>query len=291
MIHHKNFPFHEPEDETEIIHVNHPRTGGIRIGRIIVFLLIGTLLFFAVKSLFDLGKGQIYHSGTPVIEANPEPYKTLPENPGGMDIPHADKEIYGHIRTPLDEAVDGPIDAYDAENSRPPTIAELAEKKEQETIKENLEISKTDIKAPATSAVPNTTPQGKTIKIDKKGRTVDITPTAAANDPQAQKAKRIDVEKVLAKRTENEYWLQLGTFKSEVEATKAWQQTREKNADILKTLTVKVTKSDMKDQGVLYRLQAGSAEDEEAAKEYCRKLTARKQNCFYTIIKTQNNEL
>ncbi len=278
MIHHKNFPFHEPDDETEIIHVNHPKSGG-RIGKIIIWLIILVAMFFATKSLFDLGKGQIYRSGTLVIEPSPDPYKTHPEDPGGMEIPHADKEIYGHIKTPMDEAVDGPIDAYSAENSRPPTIAELADKNARE-------YAKTDMP----EVVKPQEIQGKSIKVNKKGHVIDIPQTPATSET-ASKAKRIDVEKVLAKRTENEYWLQLGTFKSEAEATKAWQQTREKNADILKDLTIKVTKSDMKDQGILYRLQAGSADDEEAAKAYCRKLNARKQSCFYTIIKTQNNGL
>ena len=286
MIHHKNFPFHEPDDETEIIHINHPGSGGLRLGKVIFFILIAVAVFFGAKALYNLGKGQIYQAGTPVIEPNPEPYKTKPEDPGGMEIPHSDKEIYDHLRTPMDDAVDGPIDAYSAENSRPPTIAELADKNQREYAK--IDIPETVIK-PELPPV-NTS---KNIKVSKNGRVIDVPQSSSVTTiaPNAQKAKRIDVEKVLAKRTENEYWLQLGTFKSESEATKAWQQAREKNSDILKDLTVKVTKSDMREQGVLYRLQAGSAEDEEAAKSYCRKLTSRKQSCFYTIIKTQNNEL
>jgi len=272
MIHQKNFPFHEPDEETDIIHVNHPRGRG-GYGKVIIIVMVLVGLFFAVKSLYHLGKVQM-QSGIPVIEASPDAYKTQPEDPGGMEIPHSDKEIYSHLKSPMDEAVNEPIDAYSAENSKP-TIAELSAKNTPPDINH-------------AGAVTST--QAKTIKLNKKGKEIDIAQSSPADDAPP-KAKRIDVEKVLAKRTENEYWLQLGTFKSEEEATKAWQEMREKNSDILGALTIKVTKSDMKEQGVLYRLQAGSADDEEAAKSFCRKLNGRKQSCFYTIIKTQNNDL
>ncbi len=283
MVHQKNFPFHEPEDETEIIHVDpvsHSRAGWV--ARIVVILVICVVIFLSAKGLFDLGRGTYGTNDVPVIEANPEPYKTLPENPGGMEIPNSDKEIYGKIKMPIE----GPIDNNVNEIAKDDRLEKLIESK-------NLDgAGKTTGPAPKEAAV---VPDTKTIKFTTHG--AEIVPSTDATEVVAQphKAKRIDVEKVLARKTDTEIWLQLGSFKSEEEATKAWQDTREKNTDILKDMTIKVTKTDLKDQGVFYRLQAGSVEDEETAKGLCRKLNERKQSCFYTVIKntpddSQGNE-
>lgn len=283
MIHQKNFPFHEPDDETEIIHVNHSGRFGL-ISKIIVILAIIILVGFAVRSAFNLGKGGEAYDGTiPVIEANPDPYKTVPEDPGGMEIPNIDKEIYGKLKSPIDSPLEEPSDAYANENYKDPLSRALKEESDRASLanKQLRSSSEPEIIRPATDNKPGP----KTVRLNGKAKEVDIAQDEPATQPRA---KRIDVEKVLAKKNETEIWLQLGSYKSEEEATKAWQETREKDSDILGDLTVKVTKSDMKDQGVLYRLQAGSVDDETAAKNYCSKLAARKLGCFYTVIK--NND-
>ena len=33
----------------------------------------------------------------PLIKADPRPMKTAPDKPGGMEVPHQDKEIYGKL--------------------------------------------------------------------------------------------------------------------------------------------------------------------------------------------------
>lgn len=283
MIHDKNFPFHEPEDETEIIHVGHGHRGGA-IGKTIIVVLIIIAIFFGARALFNLGKGDAMDNGMAVIEPNPEPYKVAPENPGGMNIPHIDKEIYGRLKMPIEE----PIDIYDQHNHADP-ISRAAEEESKYT-KEVMKLESYSEKKVMAASEPTTSrSEPKAMRIGVDGREIKYDNSKVLTvGTQAHKAKRIDVEKVLSKKNASEIWLQLGSFKVEEEATKAWQDNREKNSDVLKDLTIKVTKSDMKDQGVLYRLQAGPVEDERAAKTFCVKLNERKQSCFFTSLKGTN---
>ena len=272
---HTEFPFHEPDDDTEIIHVapeHHSRKS--KIGRLLIIFLAAIAVVIGAKELFELGKGKLSDGEIPTIEANPEPYKAVPENPGGMQIPNIDKEIYAKLKMPIDTPINEPVQSNDA-------LSKMVEKEQMKIAAED-----SSDQAPNNSKIIHPTEHKsgpETIKLTPSGpRIIDI--------PQPKESsgiKKIDVEKVLANKGEvNEIWLQLGSYKSEDEATKAWQDVREKNGDIIKDLTVKVKKTDMKDQGIFYRLQVGPVADDETAKTMCARFNDRKQNCFYTSFKS-----
>ena len=270
MIHHKDFPFEPREEEAEIIHLS-PRSRHHRsskLSKLVVTLIFVGLIGLSAKALYDFGRNETAgDSGTHVIEAIPEPYKTRPEDPGGMEILHADKEIYEHLKMPIDD----PIDLYaEGKQISPPRKLPSA--------------------APTNNKLPDiirpSKPEPKIITIGPDGKLVASTQTTIASSPgNLLTGKKIEVDKVLAKKSGPAIWLQLGTFKSEQEATKAWQEAREKNADVLNGIGIKVTKSDMGAQGVIYRLQSGPVDTEDSAKKLCSRLNERRQGCFYTITK------
>ena len=290
MIHNENFPF-DNEDDVEIVHVSHEeKSGGGILGKLIIILIVVALIGLSGKALYDFGKGGSGSNGSlAVIEPNPEPYKVAPEDPGGMDIPHIDKEVYE-----LKNRLDAPIDTA-AEQADP--IASIIEHEEKFEAKP-LPINKIAIpKKPPKSELKDM-PEVVKPKSDKsQPKIVTISPNgeattslAKSSENQLTGAKKISIEKILAKKSGPEIWLQLGTFRTEQEATKAWQTTREKNSDILGGTGIKVTKSDMAEQGIFYRLQSGPVDSEEQAKNLCRQLNGRSMNCFYAIIKPEDQQ-
>jgi cell division septation protein DedD len=189
-----------------------------------------------------------------------------------MEIPHLDKQIYNKLDKELGAAIDMNDDSLLPLPNRDDLMAQLLE---EEANKEQINSTIRKKKS-----VPN-------IPIIKE--TEDIEIKLDENPPKTDevKAKRIDVEKVLAKKNLDEIWVQLGTFKAEDEATKAWQEVRESNADIFGDVGIRVTKSES-DKGIYYRLQSGPIYNEDDARDLCKKLNARQQSCFYVNTKGSN---
>ncbi len=286
MIHHKDFPFDPRDEEAEIVHLppgakHHSNS----LTRLVVSIVLLLMVILSVKALYDFGRGGVEDSGFKIVEANPEPYKIRPENPGGMKIFHEDKEIYEHLKMPIEQ----PIDAF---SQREKTFAEILRDEPkmfvppQPSSRPNPAAT---VPPPASTAKTPGRPEPKVITIGADGKPhVSTTPSARVSEPSLTGIKKIEIDKVLAKRSNPEVWMQLGTFKSEQEATKAWQDVREKNSDVLSGIGIKVTKSDMGAQGVVYRLQSGPVQTEEDAKGLCRKLNERGLSCFFTTITPAN---
>lgn len=275
MIHHKDFPFEPQEEEQVIVHVSPTakKTSSGKISKFLVIVVFLGMIALSVKALYDFGKGDNGWDGTVrVIEPIPEPYKIKPEDPGGMDILHDDKEIYEHIKMPFEQ----PIDIY---SDREDPIADLianSDKIPSSQIAKPLPKPEVDVFRPKK-------PEPKIVTINGEKSTIAPSNMVNTINQLTGGEKRIEVDKVLAKKLDPEIWLQLGTFKSEQDATKAWQDVREKNTDILGTNGIKVTKSDNGPQGITYRLQSGPIASEDEAKLLCGKLNQRQLSCFHTI--------
>lgn len=260
MIHHKDFPF-EDKEEQEIIHVSNSSLWKHHKWKILGLAFVIASLMFGGKYLYDLGRGSTNPMDAPLITATNEPFKAKPEDPGGMVIPHMDKDIFDSIDedfTPKAENIQ-PIDSYekpmafDTEND---PLANLIEKEKVDKVK------------------PQIKPKSKTVKLDGSSNYKKPVITAG------RKSKKIDIDKVLAKQKAPEYWVQLGTFSSDDAATKAWQEVSEKNEDILGDYNTKISKSDLGENGVFYRLQSGPLSSHLEATNLCQNLNKREQNCF-----------
>lgn len=73
------------------------RGGMVLVGAVAAFALLGGGATLAYRTLFDTS----YQSGPPpVIQANVEPTKFAPDDPGGTDVPHQNKLIYDRVAGP-----------------------------------------------------------------------------------------------------------------------------------------------------------------------------------------------
>ena len=194
MIHHKDFPF-EDKEEQEIVHVSNGNLWQHHKWKILGLAFVIAGFMFGGKYLYDLGRGSTNPMDVPLVTANVEPFKSKPEDPGGMVIPHMDKDIFDSIDENFEPSSTEvqPIDTYE----KPLDMEEdpLANLIEEETNKDVQPQSK-----PA--------PKPKTVKADgSSSYKKPILPSG--------KSKKINVNKVLAKQAAPEIWVQLGTFNSE----------------------------------------------------------------------------
>lgn len=286
MIHNKNFPF-DGEDR-EILHVS-PRNSAVKkMGiKIVLLSLFFASLMFGAKYAYDLGRGTKDFAQAPLVVAKNEPYKKAPEEPGGMKIPYFDKEIYKNLNPAF---IDSDEDAKPLPAPEKPietdSIAALIEDNFEDNfasdynpIEPTFDNYDGDVKEDSI-VIPPPPPisKPKTFKLGSDGK---LTQSSKPKPIIMENSKKIDITKILAKREESEIWIQLGTFPNEQEATKAWQNVRENNADILGNSKTKITKSDLGDNGVFYRLQSGPFNSESDAREICKEMNAREQNCFF----------
>lgn len=272
MIHNQNFPF-DGEDR-EIIHVNPRNSAAKKMGpKIVLLSLFFASLMFGAKYIYDLGRGSKDFAQAPLMIAGNEPFKKTPEDPGGMKIPYIDKEIYKNLNPAF-------IDQHEDISTMPEAEKPMETDVMASLIENNFDDGFDDedsnpssIKIPAK---PSNKPQRFKLSGDGQlAKASGSTPERTAN------SKKVDVTKILAKQNESEIWIQLGTFPNEQEATKAWQSVREKNGDILGGNQIKITKSDLGDKGVFYRLQSGPFESEASARDICKAMNEREQNCFF----------
>lgn len=86
-----------------------PRSRGLMLGiAVIGVLLIGGFVAWAYLA----GDDQTAGTELPVVTADRSPYKVRPEEPGGMDVPNQDKEVY--------ERISGEGEGEDVERLLPP---------------------------------------------------------------------------------------------------------------------------------------------------------------------------
>jgi cell division septation protein DedD len=76
------------------------------------------------------------------------------------------------------------------------------------------------------------------------------------------------------------FQIQLASVPSEDAAQAEWKRVNGRHKDLLAALTPAITKADLGERGVYYRLRAGPLADKAAADELCASLAADKVGCI-----------
>ncbi|MGQ0662088.1 MAG: SPOR domain-containing protein [Pseudomonadota bacterium] len=185
----------------------------------------------------------------PLIRAEQRPIKVRPEHPGGLEVPHQDKEIYSRVGqlapaapTPLPPGVERLLPPPEAPLPRPlapPEIPAVAAPPPAIAVPE----------APAAGAPPS--------------------PPAVAAPPPA-----------VAVAGGAGFRVQLGSVKSPEHATREWEKLRRAYPDVLENLTLTVVQADLGERGTFYRIQAGPLGDHATASAICAALAPHRVGCL-----------
>lgn len=238
-------------------------------------------------------------SEIPVIRRPQTAIKIRPENPGGMDIPNQDKEVYNIVEkknvdttvvenllptpeTPklpdiVPEVSDIDENAKDLDEIVDEVVDETQTKSTNtEKEAENKTVKVAEQKEQATSAVPE-----KPAELLKKEE--PKTEVKAEAKPEAkQPEKTNETAKVTAPATGGNWQIQLIASKNKAAVEKAWTDLSNRYA-LLKSYNHEIQTSDLGAQGIFYRLRAGAFADKNAASAAC--ATLKKQGLNDCIAK------
>lgn len=228
-----------------------------------------TLMLLSVVALLVVFAGVVFlayrqgnqsgvNGAPPILRADGEPTKELPENPGGKKFPHQDAGVYNRI------AGDGQTARGDSEQLLPPAEEPLAI--------DNSAVSPSDQRAMDRMAQAIETaplePAGEGARVE------DVAPVEEA--PPAGEVAPAGPAPVV---TDGGYVVQLAAFRDEAAAREAFGKLQSKYPDLLGPLGIDIQRADLGDKGIYYRLRAGYVE-KAAADALCGRLEEKGQGCL-----------
>ncbi len=253
----------------------------IAVLAVLIVAGFGTGIWYA----YDQGVKKGVQLAPPIISADTTPVKEKPEDPGGMEIPHQDKQVFGVLKSdgetvkveklmqPPEEATD---DAPAANTEDATTESAATTESSEQAPKEDL-IGKTiekveqaaketteTVEKTVTEAAPASTSETKT---EEK---VAVVAPKPAPKPKAKPAAASGAR----------YRVQLGSFRSSDAAENQWKILNSKFGSLLSNVSYRVEDVTVQGKGTFHRLQAGAYDSRTNANKLCDALKAKKQDCL-----------
>ena len=209
----------------------------------------------------------------PVIRRPQTAIKIKPENPGGMDIPNQDKDVYNIVEKKN-------IDNTVVENLLPtpeqPKVPDIiAEAPVEENTNNNSLIATNDKETDTNKVTPNKPDDilatATSVSTEKKE---EVKQEIAKKAEQVKKVETKKVSEVKKETTKGKWQIQLIVSKNKASVEKTWANLSEKYAE-LKAMKHEIQTSDLGSQGMFYRLRAGSFASKEEAAKMCASLKAK----------------
>ena len=242
------------------------------IGAILALLIVGGF-GIGIWYAYDQGVKKGVQLAPPIISADTSPVKEKPDDPGGMDIPNQDKQVFSVLQSgdapekveklmpPPEEATTDSVPADSATDEKAPSDTEQAvDAKKLETLIEKASEPTATVKATQEAAPVKEAPA-----VEEK------VVVAAAPVPKK-------VEAPTASGTM--YRVQLGSFRDADSAEKQWATLQKKFKSLLGGVSYRIDDTTIKDKGTFHRLQAGAYQDRSSADKLCDALKAQKQDCL-----------
>lgn len=274
-------------------------------------LLTGAVAFLALAGFtvvvwyaYTLGIRAGTESVAPLIRADGRPTKIRPEQPGGMQIPHQDKEIYDTIAN----EEEGPR----VEVILPPPEAPLprpTEEEEEAMAAMEVEVREISPTAPPVPPPPSSIAELLEAVEAEEGAAEAAPPVPSAPEPLLPPVPPLEVAPILvpapapaapapelaivpeagsatieaaAVADLSARWrVQIAALRSEAKALSEWERFRRAHPDLLGALVLEIQRADLgSEKGIFYRLRAGPLADRTAAASLCVQLKVRGLGCL-----------
>ncbi|MCH8809032.1 MAG: SPOR domain-containing protein [Proteobacteria bacterium] len=264
-----------------------------------------TLAGFAgiVWYAYNWGLGQVDTARLPLILAEPEPIKSRPESPGGLEVPHQDKLVLNEVvpdpEKPQVERLLPPL-----ETPRPPKAPSAAEVEiatgtldepirsavppPPAPVPERSEAEAPQIPAAAPSPPPEPAPP-EPVLVPPQVAAQPAAPEPAAPEPAApepaataEPASPVQTGAVqtAARTPSGAYVVQLAALRARDGTRPAWARLQRAHPMLLGDRELTVQEVDLGERGIFYRVQAGFFPERAGASALCRALKARQQDCL-----------
>jgi hypothetical protein len=258
-------------------------TVGIALSALTVF--VGLIGYTYMQGAGNPGDGAV-----PLIKADPRPMKSAPDKPGGMDVPHQDKEIYSRMgRDAADRPVsprverllpppETPIERPRPAAAPPPLEPEIPPAPVVTPPPGAVEVAQPPALQPPPAPAPEPAPPRPTAA--PPASPPPVPPQATAVRPPPPPAPPPAAPAPPAAASGGRFRVQLAALRTQEDAQREWEKLRRAHPDLLGPLTLNVVRADLAGRGTFYRIQAGPLGDDGAAKELCRRLAEKKVGCL-----------
>ncbi|HEY8871757.1 MAG TPA: SPOR domain-containing protein [Stellaceae bacterium] len=213
-------------------------------------------------------QGGVQGDGVALIRADERPTKVKPDQPGGMAIPDQNVSLYNE--KPGGAQVENLLPAAPQPMPRPaPAPKEAAIAPPPTPPAPAAPVASPPASAPAAAPAASS---------PAKPAAKAAPPPAAKTAPQPRQPA--PVAAVAVPPGKGPIQLRLASLRSPEAAREEWARLKRENSDLLGNLTAVAVRTDLGDQGIYYRIQAGSFGDAAAAEKLCGELKRRKLGCI-----------
>lgn len=266
------------------------RQGGIRRRKPFVpFMVLGALAPLLGGVLWYSYPQEVEIQGTqavPIIRADAAPYKTVPDDPGGMAIPFRESTVFDALRAQRAESGERRIESLLPPAEEPVgrealfagLKTEMPEDVATAPAEEEVVIGAARSAAPVEAAATENSPQvpaAKPVQTAEKAQESAPAKPAVAKEEEGSAAARTEPAAGDSTRTTQEtggsHYIQLLSLRSDSDARAAWPGIQEKFSGALSGLGHRVQRADLGERGTYYRLQAGPV-SAERAKQLCQNI-------------------
>lgn len=246
----------------------------------------------------------------PIIRADATPYKSAPDNPGGMEIPYRDSTVFETLRNAriddgesgrVESLLDAPEEPIDrtqmfAGLKTEPMVTESVANAPIDTAQDFGPVATQDTQAGPDSVTTTDTPDNapaavaSTVTASELGSSGVPKPEhkpayAAAQIPEDKSAIVARAEPAAGDATARvdrtatpsggTHYIQLGSVKDRAGAEGEWKRLQKEFPAQLGSLTLRVQEANLGERGTFYRIQAGAL-DQASAKEICQAISSRR---------------
>jgi hypothetical protein len=239
--------------------------------------------------------GSTAETVAPLIKADQRPVRVRPENPGGMDVPHQDKEIYDRVgsraappataerllpppeapmarpQAPATTAIPAPPSGAQASPAPVGTVTTVPPRPAGAPPPQQANVPPSpDVAPPPPSSVTSQAviPPPATPSTPLPG-TRPPAPAAAVTPGPAATPSRPGGSRVV-----------LASVQSEPDAQREWARLVRAHGAALSSMAPEFVRTDLGDRGVFWRIYVGPAEAAPDAQARCAALKQRQVNCF-----------
>ncbi|HVM80687.1 MAG TPA: SPOR domain-containing protein [Stellaceae bacterium] len=234
-------------------------------------LAVMALCAGAVWVAYELKRAPEAGAHAPLIQADNQPVKVKPGDPGGMEIPNRDRLVFNQKGDSTAEHVLAPPEAPMPRPAPQPAATPPPPQTQSSAVPPPPAQAPAPPAAPAPSAITGA-PSTPAPASPGEARA-----TPAPSPPQQSAAVPPPAPTPTSGKG---FRLQVASVKTEDGAKQEWERIRRQNTDLLGALSYKAERVDLGERGVFFRVQIGPIADGSEAERICGALRSRNVGCI-----------
>lgn len=231
-----------------------------------VMLIFGAVIWNTYKAGVRTDAGAL-----PIVYADAEPYKTRPENPGGVIAPDQERRVYDEL-----DGSDRSDAAFQTALNSEPTQDEVLQGGPPINLKPGEETDIDEVSGIPRAALTQVEALSDLNNVPDAPSTAALATTVepVQHQPAVLQTPRF------AFSSSGEFLVQIAALRSQSAADAAWQKSVAGLPDMYAGAEKHVQRADLGAKGVFYRLRVGSFDQRADASTFCDALKEKDQTCI-----------